>query len=126
MIRNKMVATSIDNYIADFPLNIQTILEQIRKAIRKAAPQAEEKISYCMPTFAQNGTLVHFAACKKHIGFYPAPSGITPFEKELSGYKSAKGSVQFPMNKPMPLDLIAEIVKFRVQENLEKAKKNKR
>ncbi len=111
---------NIDEYIAAFPKDIQEILMQIRETIHKAAPEALEKISYQMPTFYLNGNLVHFAAYKKHIGFYPAPSGIESFKKELSVYKGAKGSVQFPLDKPIPLDLISKIVKFRISENLKK------
>jgi uncharacterized protein YdhG (YjbR/CyaY superfamily) len=120
---------SIDIYISGFPQDIQSTLEEIRKTIRQAAPEAEEKINYGIPTFVFHGNLVHFAANKKHIGFYPAPSGIEAFKTELSVYKGAKGSVQFPIDKPMPLELIAEIVKFRVMENQERAKtkmKNKK
>ena len=113
---------SIDEYIATFPKDIQKILEELRATIKAAAPDAEEKISYQMPTFFLNGNLVHFAAFKKHIGFYPTPSGIEAFQKELSAYEGAKGSVQFPLDKPMPLKLITRIVKFRVAENLKKAK----
>ena len=112
---------SIDEYIATFPKGIQKILEEVRETIKASAPQADEKISYQMPTFFLKGNLVHFAAHKNHIGFYPTPSGIQAFERELSTYESAKGSVQFPLDQPMPLDLISEIVKFRVAENLEKA-----
>ena len=114
--------TTIDEYIATFPKDVQTILQKIRATIRKAAPQAEEAISYQMPTFKLNGNLVHFAAFKSHIGFYPVPSGIEKFKKELSAYKGAKGSVQFPLDQPIPYGLIGRIVKFRVKENLEKAK----
>lgn len=113
---------SIDEYIATFPKDIQNILEELRAAIKAAAPDAEEKISYQMPTFFLNGNLVHFAAFKKHIGFYPTPSGIEAFQKELSVYDGAKGSVQFPIDEPMPLKLISRIVKFRVAENIKKAK----
>jgi uncharacterized protein YdhG (YjbR/CyaY superfamily) len=118
----------IDQYIASFPKDIQEILEKIRTTIRKAAPDAEEAIAYQMPTFRLKGNLVHFAAFKKHIGFYPAPTGIEHFGNELSAYKSAKGSVRFPLDRPIPFDLISKIVTFRVKENLEKAeaKKNKR
>ena len=112
---------SIDEYIATFPKGIQKILEEVRETIKASAPQADEKISYQMPTFFLKGNLVHFAAHKNHIGFYPTPSGIQAFERELSTYESAKGSVQFPLDQPMPLDLISRIVKFRVAENLEKA-----
>ena len=115
-------SNSIDVYISGFAENIQTILEEIRKTIRKAAPEAQEAISYGIPTFVFHGNLVHFAANKKHIGFYPAPSGVEAFKTELSVYKGAKGSVQFPIDKPMPLELITEIVKFRVLENQERAK----
>ena len=115
-------SNSIDVYISGFPENIQTILEEIRKTIRHAAPETQEAISYGIPTFVFHGNLVHFAANKKHIGFYPAPSGIDAFKTELSVYKGAKGSVQFPLDKPMPLELITEIVKFRVLENQERAK----
>jgi uncharacterized protein YdhG (YjbR/CyaY superfamily) len=118
----KSTHTTIDEYIATFPADIQSILQKIRATIRKAAPQAEEAISYQMPTFKLHGNLVHFAAFKNHIGFYPVPSGIEKFKKELSVYKGAKGSVQFPLDKPIPYELIGRIVKFRVKENLEKAK----
>jgi uncharacterized protein YdhG (YjbR/CyaY superfamily) len=111
---------TIDDYINSFPKDIQGLLEQIRLTIKNAAPEAIETINYKMPTFQFNGNLVHFAAYKQHIGFYPAPSGIEAFKKDLSKYKWAKGSVQFPLDKPIPLDLIAEIVKFRVIENSEK------
>jgi uncharacterized protein YdhG (YjbR/CyaY superfamily) len=112
--------TSIDEYIKTFPKEVQDILKRLRETIRKAAPDAEEKISYQMPTFYLNGNLVHFAAYKKHIGFYPTSSGIRAFKKELSFYKTAKGTVQFPIDKPLPLELIGKIVKFRVLENLRK------
>ena len=112
---------TIDEYIAGFPPETQKILQKLRKTIRKAAPDAEEKISYQMPAFSLKGILVYFAAYKNHIGFYPTASGIEAFKEEISGYKWAKGSVQFPIDKPLPLDLINQIVKFRVIENLEKA-----
>lgn len=112
----------IDEYIAGFPKDIQERLEKVRKTIRTAAPQAEEAIKYRMPTFILNGNLVHFAAFKNHIGFYPAPQGIEEFKEELSAYKGAKGSVQFPYSEPLPFDLITRIVKFRVAKNLEKKK----
>lgn len=111
---------TIDEYIATFPENVQDILQEIRKVIRESAPEAEEAISYGMPTFKLNGNLVHFAAYDKHIGFYPAPSGIEAFKEELSPYKGGKGSVQFPIDKPLPLDLVEKIVIFRVKENLKK------
>ena len=117
---------SIDEYISGFPEEIQILLEQVRTTIKQAAPEAEEAIKYAMPTFVLNGNLVHFAAFKNHIGFYPVPSGIEAFKKELSVYKGAKGSVQFPLDQPMPLELITKIVKFRLEENLRKAKTKKR
>lgn len=112
----------IDNYINCFPEEIQQRLYQIRDTIRQAAPEATEKISYMMPTFFLNGNLVHFAGYKNHIGLYPAPSGIEAFQKELSIYKNAKGSVRFPHDQPLPLGLVSEIVKFRVIENNAKKK----
>src|SRR5215203_2820825 len=122
MDKNKAGFTTIDEYIATFPKETQKILEDIRVTIKAAAPEAQEKISYQMPTFFLNGNLVHFAAFKNHIGFYPVPTGIAKFKKELSVYEQGKGSVQFPLDQPMPLDLITKIVKFRVKENLAKAK----
>jgi uncharacterized protein YdhG (YjbR/CyaY superfamily) len=117
---------SIDEYIKGFPPGIQKLLKQVRSTIKTAAPEAEETIKYAMPTFTLNGgNLVHFAAFKNHIGFYPTPHGIEAFEKELSAYKGAKGSVQFPLDQPMPLQLISKIVKYRVAQNVAKAK-NKR
>jgi uncharacterized protein YdhG (YjbR/CyaY superfamily) len=115
--------TEIDDYILGFPQEVQPILNLIRKTISEAAPEAIEKISYAMPTFYLKGNLVHFAAYKNHIGFYPAPSGLTAFKEEISSYKNSKGAVQFPINKPLPLDLITKIVKFRVEENLSKTLK---
>ncbi len=112
---------SIDEYIATFPEETQRILEELRETIKAAAPGAVEKISYQMPTFFLKGNLVHFAAWKNHIGIYPTPSGTAAFKEELSVYESAKGSVKFPINKPLPLKLIGKIVKFRVAENLKKA-----
>ena len=109
----------IDAYIASFPEEIQQKLQQLRHTIRAAAPEASEAISYGMPTFKLHGNLVHFAAYSKHIGFYPAPSGIEAFEPELQPYKHAKGSVQFPIDKPLPLELVAKMVHRRVQENLQ-------
>lgn len=117
---------SIDEYIATLPEEIQSILQEIRETIRAAAPDAQEKISYQMPTFALHGNLVHFAAFKNHIGFYPTPSGVEAFQEELARYKGAKGSIQFPLNEPMPLDLITRIVKMRVAENLQKAQQKSR
>jgi uncharacterized protein YdhG (YjbR/CyaY superfamily) len=112
---------NIDEYIRDFPKEIRGILQKIRITIRKAAPQAEETISYRMPAFRQNGSLVYFAAFKKHFGFFPASSGIKAFKRELSDYEGSTGSVQFPFDQPVPFGLITKIVKFRVKENLKKA-----
>ena len=117
---------NIDEYIAGFPDDVQDKLQKIRMTIRKAAPKAEEKISYQIPSFALNGALVYFAAFKKHISFFPTSSGIREFEQELSIYKGAKGTVRFPLDKPIPLGLISRIVKFRLKENLAKAAKKKR
>lgn len=117
MKRPREEYTSIDEYIRSFPEDIQKLLSEIRAAIKAAAPDATEKLSYQIPTFYLNGNLVHFAAFKKHIGFYPTSSGISAFQDELKGFKSAKGSVQFPLDKPMPIDLIKRIVKYRVGEN---------
>ena len=115
--------TSVDEYIAAFPEETQKILEELRAVIKAVVPEAKEKISYQMPTFDLNGNLVHFAVFKNHIGFYPTPSGIEAFKQELSGYAGAKGSVQFPINQPLPLDLIRRIVEYRVAENRAKRKK---
>ena len=109
---------TIDEYIATFPTEVQKLLQEMRATIRAAAPEAQEKISYQMPTFYLKGNLVHFAAHQKHIGFYPAPSGIEAFQAELAVFKGAKGSVQFPIDQPLPLDLVRRIVEFRVAENL--------
>ena len=117
---------NIDEYIAACAPDIQEMLQKIRATIRKAAPDAVEKISYAMPCFAQQGNLVYFAAWKNHIGFYPSGSGIAQFEKELSAYEGAKGSVQFPFDQPIPYNLISQITKFRVKENLAKAAKKKK
>jgi len=129
MDESKVTPSSIDEYIIKFPPEIQEKLEMLRKVIKEAAPEAEEKISYQMPTFVLYGNLVHFAAFKNHIGFYPTPSGINAFQQELSEYKGAKGSIQFPLDKPLPYELISKIVKCRVLENIKKAedklKKNK-
>ncbi|MDB5230189.1 MAG: hypothetical protein JWN76_994 [Chitinophagaceae bacterium] len=117
---------SIDEYIASFPGEIRNDLEQIRAGIKEAAPDAEESISYGMPAFKIHGKpLVYFAAFKNHIGFYATPTGHSEFAKELSNYKQGKGSVQFPLDKPMPLNLITKIVKFRINENLQRAKKER-
>jgi uncharacterized protein YdhG (YjbR/CyaY superfamily) len=113
--------TNISEYIATFPESTQQLLEQIRSTITKAAPKAEEAISYAMPTFKLHGNLVHFAGYKNHIGFYPGAGGIAAFQKEIDKYKNAKGSVQFPLDQPLPLALVTKITKYRVKQNLEKA-----
>ena len=112
---------NVDEYIAGFPEDVKAKLEMLRATIRQAAPDAQEKISYQMPTFFLEGNLVHFAAYKNHIGFYPSSSGIEHFKERLSVYKGAKGSVQFPLDKAIPFELVGEITAFRVQENLAKA-----
>jgi uncharacterized protein YdhG (YjbR/CyaY superfamily) len=122
MSAGKKEVTTIDDYIRTFPEDVQDILTKMRATIQEAAPEAKETISYQIPTFRLNGNLVHFAAFKNHIGFYPAPSGIEGFKKELLPYKVAKGSVQFPIDKPVPYDLVKKIVQFRVQENLKKTR----
>ncbi len=111
----------MDEYIAGFPEPIRLLLEKLRATIKKAAPGATETINYGIPTFSLHGNLVHFGGFKKHIGFYPSPSGIEGFKKELAAYEGAKGSVQFPLDKPIPFELITRIVKFRVKENDQKA-----
>ncbi len=115
--------SSIDEYIAACPAEIQKSMKEMRAIIRAAAPDAEEKISYRMPAFAQNGILVWFAAFKDHIGFYPKGIGIQAFEKELAGYETSKGTIRFPLSKPLPRRLITKIVKYRITENLKTAKK---
>ncbi len=126
MENNKPSFTSIDEYIAAYPPHIQAILQQIRATIHAAAPHATEKISYQMPTFYLNGNLVHFGVHKNHIGFYPTPSGIEEFKDDLAVYGSGKGSARFPLDQPIPYDLITRIVQFRVQENMRKAQKKKK
>ncbi len=121
MINGDMTPKNIDEYINSFPKDIKKLLISLRKAIQKAAPNAEEAISYQIPTFKLNGNLVHFAAYKNHIGFYPTSSGISAFQNELSEYEISKGTVRLPIDKPLPLSLISRIVRFRVAENLEKA-----
>lgn len=120
MDKKKPEYKSIDEYIHLFPEHIQKKLEELREAIKEQAPQASEKISYQIPTFYLNGNLVHFAAFSKHIGFYPTSSGIDAFESELSKYKTSTGTVQFPIEEPLPIELIKKIVKFRVEENLKR------
>jgi uncharacterized protein YdhG (YjbR/CyaY superfamily) len=121
MDRKKAGFKSIEEYIAAFPTEIQKILQEMRATIKAAAPDAKEKISYQMPTFDLKGNLVHFAAFKNHIGFYPTPSGTEAFKDELAPYQAGKGSIRFPIDQPLPLELIGKIVKLRVAENLQKA-----
>jgi uncharacterized protein YdhG (YjbR/CyaY superfamily) len=125
-MKEKISYTSIDEYIAAFPPEIQEILQKLREVIKESAPDAKEKISYAMPTFEQHGNLVHFAAFKNHIGFYPAPDGINQFQDEVAEYHASKGTLQFPLGKPIPYELISRIVKYRVARNLEKAKSGKK
>jgi uncharacterized protein YdhG (YjbR/CyaY superfamily) len=117
---------TIDEYIAMFPCDVQAILEELRQTIRDSAPDAEEVISYQMPAFRLNGILVFFAAFKSHIGFYPTSSGVSVFRKELSSYEVSKGTIRFPIDEPLPFDLIKKIVRYRVKENLGKMKKEMR
>jgi len=112
----------VDEYIAGFPKDVQKILNKIRSTIKKAAPKAEEAISYQIPTFRLNGNLIHFAAYKNHIGLYPAPRAVEKFKKELERYGAGKGTLRFPLDEPIPYDLITKIVEFRAKQNLEKAK----
>ena len=121
MKSDAQIPDSIDAYIAQFPLEVQTLLMQMRQTIQKAAPDATEAMSYQIPTFKLNGNLVHFAGFKKHIGFYPGAVGIAAFQDEMARFKSSKGSVQFPLDKALPLALVRKIVKFRVAQNLAKA-----
>jgi uncharacterized protein YdhG (YjbR/CyaY superfamily) len=116
---------TMDEYIDSFPEDVQRILNELRQTIKEAAPEAEETINYQIPTFALNGNLVHFAAFEHHIGFYPTPSGMEAFKTELLQYKGAKGSVQFPIDQSLPLELIRRIVEFRVKENVERKQKKK-
>jgi uncharacterized protein YdhG (YjbR/CyaY superfamily) len=120
-MEDKVSYQTVDEYIHLFDPDIQEILQRVRQVIKEAAPEATEKISYQMPTFVYHGNLVYYAAYKKHIGFYPTGSGIEAFKEELSSYKGGKGSVQFPIDKPLPYELIRKIVEFRVVENLRKA-----
>jgi uncharacterized protein YdhG (YjbR/CyaY superfamily) len=124
MAKSKMQLKTIDEYIATFPKEVQDVLEKIRSAIRESAPEAEEAISYGIPAFRLNGSRgsVYFAGWKNHIGFYPTPSGIEAFKKELAPFKQEKGSVQFPLDKPIPYELVKKIVRYRVTGNLEKGK----
>ena len=116
---------TMDEYINTFPEDVRHILNELRQTIKEVAPEAEETINYQIPTFTLNGNLVHFAAFQNHLGFYPTPSGMEVFKKELSQYKGAKGSVQFPIDQPLPLPLIRRIVEYRVKENAERKQKKK-
>ena len=118
--------TTIDEYIALFPADVQDRLQAMRSAILEAAPEAAEKISYQMPTFHQQGNLVHFAAFKNHIGFFPGPSGVEAFADKLTAYKTSKGTIQFPFSGPLPLELVKEITRWRVEENRQIAESRKR
>ena len=120
---DKQQYKTIDEYIAASPEEIQVALQKLRRVIQAAAPEAQEVISYSMPAFKQNGILVYFAAFKNHIGFFPTSSGVSAFKKELAAYETSKGTVRFPLDKPIPYELVARIVKFRVQENINKKKK---
>jgi uncharacterized protein YdhG (YjbR/CyaY superfamily) len=118
-----MAPRTVDEYIASCPQDLQPVLEELRQTIKKAAPQAQEKISYGMPGFFQNGYLIYFAAWKRHIGVYGASGALEAFKEEVSPYVGEKGSLRFPLSKPIPLSLISEIVKFGVEENLAKARR---
>ncbi len=121
-MEKKAPPTTIDEYIAAFPAEIQQKLQTMRATIHAAAPEASEKISYQMPTFYQQGNVVHFAAFKNHIGFFPAPSGVEQFLPEAARYHTSKGTLQFPLDEPLPLELVSKITRFRVEENLAKAR----
>lgn len=125
MEKDKVKFQTVDEYIMQFPIEVQDILQKLRLIIKEAAPEAEETISYQMPAFSLNGTLVYFAVWKKHIGFYPTSSGINAFKEELLPYKGTKGSIHFPLSKALPTELITKIVKFRVAENKKNAQHNK-
>jgi len=121
MTTGRTAPKNIDEYIAGFPPEIQEILRQVRRTIAEAAPEAEEAIKYGIPTFTLEGNLVHFGAFKKHVGFYPTPSGLAQFKDELAGYEGSKGAVRFLLDRPIPFDLIRAVVRFRVEENLQRA-----
>jgi uncharacterized protein YdhG (YjbR/CyaY superfamily) len=122
MLKQTRKYKTVDQYIADFPKDVQPVLQELRNTIKKVAPQAEEVISYNMPAFRQDGVLVYYAANKAHIGFYPLPSAIVAFKKELESYVTSKGAIQFPLDKKLPVTLVKNIVKFRLLENKEKKK----
>ena len=120
MAKTKETFKTIDEYIAAFPKDVQVILEKFRQAVKEAAPDAEETISYKMPAFKQNGILVWFAAFKNHIGFFPKKSAIEAFKAELSAFELSKGTIRFPLDEPIPFNLVKRIVKFRIKENVAK------
>jgi uncharacterized protein YdhG (YjbR/CyaY superfamily) len=122
----KITATNVDEFIAAYPPSVQKMLKQLRAAIKKAAPEAEESISYMMPAYKLHGPLVYFGAYEKHIGFYPTGTGVAAFQKEIASYKSSKGAIQFPLDEPLPLTLVEKIVKFKVKENMMKAEIKKK
>lgn len=126
MDEKKEQPTTIDEYVAQFPQDVQQILNSLRSVIQESTPQAVERISYQMPAFYLKGNLIYFGAHKHHIGFYPTGSGIEAFKEELSAFKWSKGVVQFPLNEPIPYELVSKIVKFRVAENLKKSSANKK
>lgn len=125
MLKINIKFKSVDEYIFYLPKETRVVLNELRKTIKKVAPESEEKISYNMPAFFQNGVLVYYAAYKNHIGFYPLPSGVKKFQKEISKYKSSKGAIQFPIDEPLPVKLITKIVRFRLEENMLKSKMKK-
>lgn len=125
MKSNESASGEVDEFIARYPADVQKVLQKIRGIIREVAPEAKETINYGIPTFTLNGNLVHYSALTNHIGFYPTPSGIEKFKKELSKYEGAKGSVKFPLDEPIPYELIRKITEFRVKEQQAKAKKKK-
>lgn len=126
MKANQPVPRNIDEYISGFPPQVQKILEKIRRTIRKAAPKAQEVISYQIPSFKLNGYLVHFAAYQSHIGLYPAPRGVAGFKDDLALYQTGKGTLRFPLDQPIPYELITRVVKFRVKKDLEAAEAMKK
>lgn len=126
MSTEKQTAQTIDEYIAGYPPEVQKRLEAIRAAVREIAPEAQETIKYGIPTFVMHGNLVHFGAFKHHIGFYPTPAGLEQFDEQLRQYKRSKGTVQFPLDQPLPLDLVRRITAYRVKENQDKAAANKK
>ncbi len=126
MDTDKAACTTIDEYIAQFPPEVEEVMQTLRKAIKETVPEAQEKISWQMPTFYLHGNLVHFAAHKNHIGFYPGAEGISAFQEDIAGYKSSKGAVQFPLKEPLPLDLIRRIVQYRAAQNIGWAQEKKK